>query len=358
MRTQQMNVVIRTDGSQDIGSGHVMRCLTLARELRSNDAAVFFVSNRLRGGMEEIIKAEGFPVFLFNARDVQEDACETRKTLERLNKDYDLFPAWLVVDHYSLNQGWQKSIQPFVNKIMVIADLGSQPFCCDLLLDQNLFDDMESHYSSLVDRSCKLLLGPRYALLRPEFREARKSLRKREGRVERILVFMGGSDPYNLTSVVIKALDQLDFKSTQVDVVVGMSNPHREEVKARCAEQPNMTFYCQINNMAELMARADLAIGARGSATWERCALGLPAITIAIADNQDDGGKNSNLQKAELHLGRREKVDSNMIANALKGLINDSEALLKMGQEAYRIMEGSECGPERVAKAMINEINN
>ena len=353
-----MNILIRTDGSQDIGSGHVMRCLTLARELRSKDAAVFFACKRLRGGMEEIIREEGFPVFLFDARDMQKDACETGKILERIKKDYHVLPAWLVVDHYSLGQSWQKSMQPFVNKIMVIADLGSQPFCCDLLLDQNLFDDMESHYCSLVDSSCKLLLGPRYALLRPEFREARKNLRKREGRVKRILVFMGGSDPYNLTSVAIGALNQPDFNKIQVDVVVGFSNPHREEVKARCAEQPNMTFYCQINNMAELMARADLAIGARGSATWERCALGLPAITIAIADNQDDGGKNSNLQKAELHLGRREKVDSNMIANALKGLINDSEALLKMGQEAYRIMEGSVCGPDRVAKAMINEINN
>ena len=353
-----MEVVIRTDGSREIGTGHVMRCLTLARELRSKSSGIFFICRKLPGDMIDMIRDQGFTVFAFAAENWREDSEKTAKIIEKIISDRVEAPGWLVVDHYNLDRDWQEKIRLKVKRVMVIDDLGDRNHRCDLLLDQNLFDNMESHYASLVNSDCRLLLGPSYALLRPEFRQARKNLRKRDGRVNRIMIFMGGSDPANLTQVAIEALNMVGRKDIMIDVVVGINNPHREKIREICAAGNNLVYHCQVNNMAELMAGADLAIGARGSATWERCVLGLPAITIAIADNQEGGRKSSLLNKAEYYLGTREEVDSVMIAEAAKALIDDRGALLEMGQEAYRIMEGSECGPERVVEEMIKDINN
>ncbi len=294
-----MKFAIRTDSSTKIGSGHLMRCLTLAEELREKNQQVVFVCRELEGNLIHLIKQKGFEVFSlpFPSGDFEADPSvphskwlETswQNDLEQTKEALKIFGEfdWLVVDHYALDCKWEAEIRDLTRKIMVIDDLADRKHDCDLLLDQNLYENMEVRYQGLVPDKCKLLLGPQYVLLRKEFKEARKNLRKRDGSIKRILIFFGGVDPTNETEKALKAIDELNKPEIVIDVVVGASNPNKQQIEKLCSERPNTNFYCQVQNMAELMNEADLAIGAGGTTTWERCYLGLPSIVVPIADNQ------------------------------------------------------------------------
>ncbi len=295
-----LRVVIRTDASVQIGSGHVMRCLTLADALRERGTEVHFVCRKLPGHLGEVLANKHYPVYWLPPPDADATTIPAHTAhsswlgvpwemdAEQIQNWLATLPEvdWLIVDHYALDQAWESQLRPKVQRIMVIDDLADRPHECDLLLDQNLYEDMEQRYTGLVPQACRLLLGPRYALLRPEFLEARKNLRQRDGTVRRILVFFGGADPSNETAKALRAIQLLDRPDIAVDVVVGSANPHRSAIEALCAELPNTRFYCQVSNMAELMAKADLAIGAGGSVTWERFCLALPSLVISIAKNQ------------------------------------------------------------------------
>jgi UDP-2,4-diacetamido-2,4,6-trideoxy-beta-L-altropyranose hydrolase len=337
-----MKVFIRADASTQIGTGHVMRCLTLAGDLKLLGMEVSFISRVLPGDLCDYVESKGFKVYRLNTvenRDGDywewltenwlEDARKTQEILLKqvtdraditnineessgLNKRFtdpadttnissriaaELFSAAvssskaglslnLVVDSYALDSKWEKYLRPHINKIMIIDDLANRVHDCDLLLDQNYYRNMDRRYEGLVPSACKMLLGTQYALLRPEFHQAKKNLRKRDGKVRRILVFFGGSDPTNETKKALEAIKLLNRPEIAVDVVVGAINPHKEEIKKICSEMSNTTYYCQVENMAELMVAADLAIGAGGATTWERLYLELPTIAIAVAENQ------------------------------------------------------------------------
>jgi UDP-2,4-diacetamido-2,4,6-trideoxy-beta-L-altropyranose hydrolase len=393
--TQQnsMNILIRTDASQQIGSGHVMRCLSLANELRKKKARVSFICQELPGNMCDYIEQQGYPV-------------HSNAILAAENKLID----WLIVDHYSLDAQWEATMRLYVKKIMVIDDMANRKHDCDLLLDQNLYVDMESRYHDLVPQHCKQLLGPKYALLRPEFLSACQTLRKRDGSIKRILIFMGGSDPTNETAKALEAIKLYCTKSkivipseaktvipseaktvipseaktvipsearnlsgTQispvgrndsntsimnvrsilnspdiaVDVVVGASNPHKEQIKQLCASLPNSTYYCQVSNMAELMVKADLAIGAGGSTNWERCCLGLPSLVIIIAENQEELTQTLHEQGYLISLGTKEKVSAETIWQNLYDILNEPERVLSFVEKGKQLVDGN--GAKRVS---------
>ena len=296
-------IIIRADASVSIGSGHVMRCLTLAEELRDAGAAVSFVSRAHPVNLNELIREKGFqchelPVApgvqapdqttqgarpdyaAWLGASQQQDAKETIEALKGVRPD------WLIVDHYGLDQEWERLLRSHASKIMVIDDLADRRHDCDLLLDQNYFIKGERRYEELVPPSCTRLLGPKYALLRNEFREARKHLRKRTGEVKRVLVFLGGADPENITGIAIEALSDTELLHLDADVVIGSQNPNREKIEKLVQSRPRTALHIQASNMAELMSNADLAIGAGGSTTWERCCMGLPSLIIPIAENQ------------------------------------------------------------------------
>jgi UDP-2,4-diacetamido-2,4,6-trideoxy-beta-L-altropyranose hydrolase len=193
---------------------------------------------------------------------------------------------WLIVDHYAIDARWERTLRPLCRKLMVIDDLADRVHDCDLLLDQNYYRNQNQRYVGLLTEQCRTLLGPGYVLLRPQFAETKKMYKERDGIVRRILVFFGGSDPTNLTGTVLSALQQLNKLEISVDVVVGLTNPNQKEIRALCDNLPNVNLYCNVSNMAALILKADLGIGAGGSAMWERCFLGLPTITVVSAENQ------------------------------------------------------------------------
>lgn len=306
-----MNIVFRVDASLQMGTGHVMRCLTLANTLKEQGAKCQFICREHIGNMIEKIQQSGFVVYtldcvndkeyssnnikadkesqpLFHASWLgttqQQDAEQCATILKQLQVD------WLVVDHYGLDKTWQELLKPYYKKSMVIDDLGDRKHLADLLLDQNYGSTIEK-YQGLVPASCNVLVGPKFALLRPEFalwRDYSLERRKDKRGVNNILITLGGVDPNDYTSRILKQLAKAKLSSeVTITVIMGASAPNLHLVKQQALAMPVQTIVkVNVSNMAELMSHADLAIGAAGATTWERCCLGLPTIQLVIAENQ------------------------------------------------------------------------
>ncbi|MCS6809460.1 MAG: UDP-2,4-diacetamido-2,4,6-trideoxy-beta-L-altropyranose hydrolase [Bacteroidota bacterium] len=368
LRTRPIRVVIRTDAAVHIGSGHVMRCLTLANELRRCGAQVTFVTRNWEGNLQAYIVSQGYQCLVLprpNAHAHKEEEhnnsyaswlgvpCEydAEETLAILAQHGIDAVDWCITDHYAIDARWHRIMRGCAAHIMVIDDIANREHDCDVLLDQNLYDSPEARYEGRVPKDCLVLLGPTYALLRPEFREVRRRLGKRivrSGTVQRIVIFFGGSDPSNETSKAVRALHMLGHREIQVDVIVGVANPHRCEVEELCMHMPNMHFHCQVPNMADVMAQADLALGAGGSTTWERCCMGLPTIAMVIAENQAEMTETAARYGVQWNLGWSRNCGSEDIAVALQNIMHDNALLHHMSFRAQQLVDGY--GVQRVLK--------
>jgi len=290
-----MNVVFRVDASNLIGTGHVIRCRTLASALRLRGAHIRFITRKHSGHMSEALACEGFQVELLPEPDgvdceigyagwlgvsQEEDAKQTIVALNGLVCDL------LVVDHYALDSVWERLLREHTSKIMVIDDLANRVHDCDVFLDQNYSLAGPERYRPWVPASCQLLLGPRYALLRPEYAKVRESMTPRTGSIQRILIYMGGSEDSNITGLVMSALKSARLDYLHVDVVVGPNFKYLTEVMQQVKAQRNAKLYSQLPHLADLMSQVDLAVGAGGATTWERLCLGVESLVVSIADNQ------------------------------------------------------------------------
>jgi UDP-2,4-diacetamido-2,4,6-trideoxy-beta-L-altropyranose hydrolase len=304
-----VKVVFRVDASLQIGTGHVMRCLTLAEALKGKNVEVAFICREHKGHLIDFIENKGFNVnrlsenksnsietksgcskpenTLFHAHWLgatqQQDAEECEAILNKIRPD------WLIIDHYAIDQTWQNLLQGSYQKLMVIDDLADRKHQCELLLDQT-YGRNSDDYSSLIPKGCQTLLGSQYALLRPEFTQWREySLKRRTTpKLKKLLITMGGVDSDNVTGQVLNALKTYDLpKELEVTVVMGATAPHIKTIKKQAEVMCYKTeVKTNVNNIAEIMANTDLAIGAAGATTWERCCLGVPSIQIVLAENQ------------------------------------------------------------------------
>lgn len=291
-----MKVAFRVDASHTIGTGHFMRCLTLADGLNQSGAEVRFVCRPLPEQLRAMLvvrqhevvtlptssdteSIDDLPHGQWRGTSQAADAHDTVRALSDGSWD------WLVVDHYALDARWESALRGTAEHSLAIDDLADREHDCDLLLDQNLYADMDSRYRGKVPSRCQLLLGPRFALLRDEFRLWRERVGPRDGPVTRVLVCFGGVDADRHTSRAIEALKNLRATNVSVDVVIGAAHSDRTQIESACLA---LGFAChvQTTRMAELMAAADFAIGAGGLTTWERCCVGLPALIFAVAENQ------------------------------------------------------------------------
>jgi UDP-2,4-diacetamido-2,4,6-trideoxy-beta-L-altropyranose hydrolase len=235
---------------------------------------------------------------------------------------------WIIVDHYALDERWESLVRESCKKLMVIDDLADRKHDCDVLLDQNYYSDMQTRYINKVPKHCQLFLGPRYALLREEFRVLREKIKVRTGDVKKILVFFGGVDADNFTSLAIQALSELNSKQ-QVDIVIGSQHPNREQIQQACI---NHSFICHIQTMLmpELMAEADLAIGGGGTAIWERCAMGLPSIIVVMAENQSKAAIDLNAFGVLISLGDAKKIRKVDMHSAVEKLLINEQLRTKL----------------------------
>lgn len=327
---------IRTDSSAVVGTGHVMRCLTLAAHLRQKGADINFVCRKESGNLISHIENKGYKVYCLPAGI---DQNEEKSCTKDILSEYGTKPDWFIIDNYSNDISYESSLRMYVKKIMVIDDLANRRHDCDLLLDQNFYENLQTRYNGLVPDHCIQLLGPEYALLRPEFQKARQSLRDRKGGIKCILVSMGGVDSTNETCKALRAIQQLNRMEIAIDVVVGSSNPHRDEIEALAGRMQNVTCHVNVENVAELMATADLSIGAGGATTWERCCLGLPALVITIAENQIAIAKSLDKSEGIINLGWYEMVSEGVIRSAIEDLASNPGKLRQISVRGMQLVD-------------------
>ncbi|MEI7156286.1 UDP-2,4-diacetamido-2,4,6-trideoxy-beta-L-altropyranose hydrolase [Pectobacterium parmentieri] len=298
--------LFRADASIDIGSGHVMRCMTLANELRQSGHDIYFICRNLPGHLAAVLEKNDIVYSLLGPpKDAEQNPQEpayAHSAWLTVSQETDFLqskkiiasyqPDWIVLDHYALSSVWEEKAREFGAKVCIIDDLADRPHQADILIDQNL-GRKKSDYLDLVPLYCQLLIGPQYALLRPEFKHWREFSLKRRAEIksiQQILVNLGGVDKDNITENILSALANMDSldESASITVVMGKTAPHLHRIIEKSETMPYKTkVLCGVDNMAELMTHADLAIGAAGSTSWERCCLGLPTIQIIIAKNQE-----------------------------------------------------------------------
>ena len=343
-----MKVTFRVDASLKIGTGHVMRCLTLAQVLKENGANVEFICRLYEGNLIDKIRLNGFNVhelespeggevdnklahFHWLGETQQQDADDCINILKVEKID------WLIVDNYGLDRDWQRNLKPYYEKLMVIDDLADRQFDCNMLLNQNLGIQKEN-YKNKVPNNCELLLGCDYALLRLEFAELREKALEKRGKaktIKNILISMGGSDVNNITYDILQNIDN----SFNIVVVLGKKSPHNKMLE-NYAINKNIEVVIDANNMAELILDADLSIGAGGSTSWERCCLGLPTLLYIAADNQ-------RLIAENLEKMGSVKIVKNL-GKDLQVIVNNSSLWKSMSKNASTICDG--LGANKVAK--------
>ena len=361
-------IIFRVDASLSIGTGHVMRCLTLADALHASGAQCHFVCREQPGHLLDLIRQRGHIATALSQPQTDTRAQESNTTshahwlgaswkadAEETRKAIGTEPAdWLVVDHYALESSWERTLRPACLRLMVIDDLADRLHDCDLLLDQNLGRTADD-YQGLLPPNATTLIGPHYALLRPEFAQWRTESLARRAKPEllRILVTLGGVDKDNTTGRVLEALNAAHLPpQLHITVVVGLHAPWLQHVEAQAALMncPTEILGC-VNNMAQLMAESDLAIGAAGGTSWERCCLGLPTVQLVLAANQAEIAKALNLAEATWH------TDLESITAVLHRIFNDPmsrEKLQTRSQAARVIADG--LGSQRVINRLLKDV--
>lgn len=348
------SVAIRVDATSQIGTGHFMRCLTLADALRQRGAGIRFVSRGLQDHLRDMLAARDMGFVLLNdavmaaapdelahsnwlGTSQAQDARDTAICLADQKWD------WLVVDHYALDARWESALRQQCRKIMVIDDLADRPHDCDLLLDQNLFEDMAHRYDGKVPAHCGRMLGPDYALLQPQYAELHPRVPPREGAVRRVLVFFGGADAENLTGRAIAAFLSLGQEDVALDVVINPASPLAASIRQQVEGHEQITLHEGLPSLAPLMVQADLAVGAGGATSWERCCLGLPALVITLAENQKPIAAELDRQGLIRWLGHKDEVSVATLAQALKDIL-DSGLLLDWSARCQQWVDGRGTG--------------
>jgi UDP-2,4-diacetamido-2,4,6-trideoxy-beta-L-altropyranose hydrolase len=353
-----VRVAVRVDAGPLIGGGHAMRCLTLADALAARGAKATFVTAAMPDVLAERIAAEHKLVRIpasaelgregedWHQMPLSEEAqtADVRATVAAAGKSN-----WLIVDHYLLDARWHSAARRFAERILVIDDLANREYDCDLLLDQT-HGRSAADYLPLVPANSTVLAGAIYALLRSEFareRSAALTRRRDVGPVRRILVSLGTTDPEGITA---KAVGEVlaAAPGRAIDVVLGPDAASVTRIREVVAENAGVTVHVGTARMAQLMRDADIAIGAAGATSWERCCLGLPAIVVVLADNQRIIG--NALAEAGAHI----LVDrSGGVADALSQLLSDADRRHRMSAAAFAIVDGF--GTSRVVRAMTGE---
>jgi UDP-2,4-diacetamido-2,4,6-trideoxy-beta-L-altropyranose hydrolase len=300
-----LNVAFRVDSSNKMGIGHLMRCLTLAKAIKNRyKAGMYFFTRSSQGNINHLITAADFKLIEMSppkrvtktplqhsqwlGASQDEDAKEFISLTNELSiTSYDL----LIIDHYAIDAEWENLVAQTTNKILVIDDLGDRKHKCDYLLDQTFNCSVEK-YQDLVPSQCTFMLGTRFALLRSEFQISTNAIiNARDAITENtILIMFGGTDPDNLSLIALKIITGRDDVN-KINIIMGPSALHLKSISDYCKNDNRISLHVSPNNIAELMLTATLAVGAAGTTSWERCAMGLPCVVVIQAENQRQIGR-------------------------------------------------------------------
>jgi UDP-2,4-diacetamido-2,4,6-trideoxy-beta-L-altropyranose hydrolase len=358
-----MRIALRVDASVEMGIGHLKRCLSLAEALRSTGADPLFVTRDLGLDVGDFIRRHGdfavrrLPAPL-DAISVghhaeshtdwagvawQQDA---KETLEQVR---ECECAWLLIDSYAFDARWHRHVGNELGvRVAAIDDLADRPMAVALLIDHNLASDHHQKYRSSLEYPCRILGGPRFALLGKTFASARRYRFSDE--VRSIGVFLGGTDPASLTQSVIDSCRRLAGFTGPIEIATTSANPALASLRVLCAEDQNLSLCIDQPDLTGFFSRHDLQIGAGGGACWERCCIGAPSITLVTAVNQIAVVEMLGIAGASAVLPKGHSPTSEAIGEMVRNLLNDVRGRRSLHENALGLVDGR--GAQRVALAM------
>ena len=314
-----MNIAFRVESSETIGSGHLIRCLNLANNFSSKGHKCYFIINSKSKEMHKLILKKHHILKLKirrNKKTKDTKKCDTdftnwlghkwkidaENTIKHIKRN---FIKILIVDHYAIDFKWEKKVKKFINQLVVIDDLDNRDHDSDFIIDQNYRPNYRSHYKKNINK-CTRLMGPKYALINPVYSRFKKSRIKQK--ISNIFIFFGGSDQNLLTEKVLDIISTEKFIKYRINVVIGLNNKRYLKIKSKFRTKKNIRIFYNLNNLAELMKKSDLAIGALGINTWERMCIGLPSLVISSGSDQNIFAEYLNKKKLITLLGYADKI--------------------------------------------------
>ena len=324
------SVLFRCDGSLTIGMGHVVRSASLAVALKTRRCKVRFAMRELPGQAGDFVRKAGFPIETIPCPDSEKNVLLTEAdracTGEAAHRSR---AGCVVVDHYGASPAYMEKMKDRGMKVAVIDDLADRDLtAAGWLLNQNLGAEGLAYHTR---PDCVRLLGPSYALLRPEFGIARGRLARKFAPNDcRVLLTFGGGETEPLCAEIMKALSD---------------GPRRLDVRyARGGEDAA--------SMAELMTWADLSINGGGSTCWELCCLGVPMVILTLALDQALNASALARQGCALNLGEwRADTGARRLAGCVEELLADPERRAAMSRASQALVDGA--GAARAADSLL-----
>ncbi|MDI6785192.1 MAG: UDP-2,4-diacetamido-2,4,6-trideoxy-beta-L-altropyranose hydrolase [bacterium] len=343
-RKVKNKVIFRVDGGANIGLGHIMRSLSLADGLRrKNSKNLFIIKDTDSEVIERIICSGNLIEKLPLEIDLEKDLNLTIGLIKKYQ------PNLVITDSYEINQHYLEQLKKLNIVLMSIDDLANMYFCSDVVLNQNI-GVKANDYS--VEKDTKLLLGPKYVLLRKEFKNKR-SLCEIKEEVENILVIFGGTDSDNQTLKAVKALRNIK-SAIEIVVVMGPGYQYEGILREEIKTDSRFILARDPKNIFNLMMKADIAISAGGSTCYELAYLGVPNIIIIVADNQKKIAAGLDSYGASINLGWFKDVVEKDIKKAIDSLMENRERRENMSRNGKKLVDGK--GVERVVDEVMRQI--
>lgn len=343
--------VFRADASHRIGTGHVKRCLVLARAIKKRGGKVFFISRPQPGDLTALCREEGFDVCLLPPPpDTKPSSEDDAKATAELLQTFPVRPDWLILDQYELGLPWERSVRPHVSRILVLDGQGTYPHECDILLNPNPAPE-SVRGSYRLNAECEPLMGLDYFLLDERFEEFSAQRRVRNQTPRRILITCGGADEPNDTLKTISALLARGRMFDRIDVVLGPNYLYEQEARRIAAGAAEISLHRNLVSLAPLMAAADLAVTAGGGTKYELCYMGVPSLVLIAAENQRLSSEWMASQGMIHLLGSSGEVDIAGIGAALDDLCAAPHKMRSLSEAALKGIDGN--GVSRVLEAMI-----
>jgi len=338
-------ILFRADANSTLGSGHVMRCLTIASSFRKRGYECGFIT--ADHDAERLIVSHGFNNYILGSSwiNLEYELPEFQKIVSKIS------PELLIIDHYYSTENYIESLKRFT-KIMYIDDLDAFNNPADTIINYNIYAASMDYGKRYAGKRTRLLLGPTYTPLRDEFKNAGEKHVKVH--IHDVLVSTGGSDSAGIGIKLLKELqDTNNWQDTIFHFVVGVLNPNRNEIKELEENFPNVVIHENVTRIDELMKMCDIAISAAGSTQYELCACGTPTINYVLADNQIPGAKE--FEKAGLMINAGDYRDQENFAARLLSLTGELAEnyyrRLEMSRSMQKLVDGN--GAERIVNELI-----
>lgn len=342
--------LIRADGNEKIGAGHLMRCMTVAEELvglLGRDSVCFVCADAESGDMAA---DAGFRTFV---TDTDYRNMESELPLwERFLRDGDGRPASvgnvILVDSYYVTERYLEELKKFGSRVLM-DDMGERAYPVDCVVNYNVFADPGKYSGLYRGTGVKMLIGSGYVPVRPQFRDRTYEVREKAGS---ILITAGGGDVDNIGGRVLKRLYKEDL---EFYLVTGRYYPYLEEIKNLERDHANIHVLHNVKDMAGLMLKCDAAVTAGGSTVYEMAAVGIPFVCFSCAENQEAlveyiDTTGTACAAGAWHMDREGTLAH--IAELLQRLLTDKELRMLYHRREKRLIDGG--GARRLAEKLAD----